>query len=104
MIESLLNELGVDLAPFAGDERTVHSPRDGKPLARLRDHRVEEVQQRIAQAHEAFTAWRNVPAPVRGELVRLFGEVLREHKAPLGRLVSLECGKITSEGLGEVQE
>ena len=104
MIESLLNELGVDLAPFAGDDRTVHSPRDGKPLARLRDHRVDEVQQRIAQAHDAFTAWRSVPAPVRGELVRLFGEVLREHKAPLGRLVSLECGKITSEGLGEVQE
>ncbi|HUG23193.1 aldehyde dehydrogenase family protein [Piscinibacter sp.] len=104
MIESLLNELGVDLAPFAGDERTVNSPRDGKPLARLRDHRVDEVQQRIAQAHEAFTAWRSVPAPVRGELVRVFGEVLREHKAPLGRLVSLECGKITSEGLGEVQE
>ena len=53
---------------------------------------------------QAFLAWRNVPAPVRGELVRLLGEQLRRHKEALGRLVTLETGKILSEGLGEVQE
>ncbi|MFJ5489614.1 aldehyde dehydrogenase family protein, partial [Hansschlegelia beijingensis] len=52
----------------------------------------------------AFPVWRDTPAPVRGELVRLFGEELRAHKAALGRLVTIECGKILSEGLGEVQE
>src|SRR6185369_5813413 len=48
--------------------------------------------------------WRSVPAPKRGELIRLFGEELRNHKAALGELVSIEAGKITTEGLGEVQE
>jgi aldehyde dehydrogenase (NAD+) len=104
MIEPLLGQLGVDLARFAGDQRAVHSPIDGALLARLRDHSADEVNAKIAQAHQAFLAWRVVPPPARGELVRLFGEVLREHKAALGRLVSLEAGKITSEGLGEVQE
>jgi aldehyde dehydrogenase (NAD+) len=55
-------------------------------------------------AHAAFLEWRAVPAPKRGELVRLFGEELRAHKAALGELVTLETGKIISEGLGEVQE
>ncbi|WP_289472933.1 aldehyde dehydrogenase family protein, partial [Klebsiella pneumoniae] len=59
---------------------------------------------KIDAAHAAFTRWRTVPAPLRGELVRRFGNVLREHKAALGRLVTLEDGKIASEGLGEVQE
>lgn len=63
-----------------------------------------ETTARIDQAQSAFEAWRSVPAPRRGELVRLFGEVLREHKADLGELVSIEAGKITQEGLGEVQE
>ena len=58
----------------------------------------------IEAAHEAFLAWRNVPAPRRGELVRLLGEELRAAKADLGLLVTLEAGKIVSEGLGEVQE
>ncbi len=51
-----------------------------------------------------FTNWRNVPAPRRGELVRLFGNALRDHKDDLARLVTIECGKPLSEGLGEVQE
>ena len=55
-------------------------------------------------AHAAFLEWRTVPAPVRGQLVRELGELLREHKADLGALVSIEAGKIRSEGLGEVQE
>ena len=52
----------------------------------------------------AFRAWRLVPAPQRGELIRLFGDELRAHKEPLGKLVSIESGKILTEGLGEVQE
>ena len=58
----------------------------------------------IENAHAAFLEWRLVPAPKRGELVRLLGEELRAHKPALGRLVSIEVGKIASEGLGEVQE
>ena len=59
---------------------------------------------RSGRAQEAFLAWRLVPPPRRGELVRLFGEELREEKEALGRLVTLEAGKILQEGLGEVQE
>ena len=58
----------------------------------------------IHAAHAAFLAWRSVPAPKRGELVRLFGEELRAAKTTLGRLVTIEAGKILSEGQGEVQE
>lgn len=63
-----------------------------------------DAAQAIEAAHEAFKTWRLVPAPKRGELVRLLGEELRAAKEDLGRLVSIEAGKITSEGLGEVQE
>ncbi len=56
------------------------------------------------RAQEAFTSWRLVPPPPRGEVVRQIGEALREHKADLGLLVTLETGKIRSEGRGEVQE
>jgi aldehyde dehydrogenase (NAD+) len=65
---------------------------------------VTDVDAAVTQAAEAFTVWRATPAPVRGSLVRRFGELLREHKAELGELVSIEAGKIRSEGLGEVQE
>jgi aldehyde dehydrogenase (NAD+) len=65
---------------------------------------MAEVDASIAQAVEAFHVWRDVPAPQRGELVRLFGNVLRTYKEPLGHLVTMECGKILEEGRGEVQE
>jgi aldehyde dehydrogenase (NAD+) len=65
---------------------------------------VADVDRAVARATEAFAAWRATPAPARGNLVRRFGELLREHKADLGELVSIEAGKIRSEGLGEVQE
>ncbi len=58
----------------------------------------------VARALDAFAIWRTTPAPVRGELVRRLGQLLRDHKADLGELVSIEAGKIRSEGLGEVQE
>ena len=104
MIDGLMAELGVSLAGLAGEGLVARSPRDGAVLARLAEDSVVQVEAKIAEAHRAFLAWRTVPAPVRGELVRLFGEELRQHKAALGRLVTLEAGKIASEGLGEVQE
>ncbi len=80
------------------------SPIDGTVLGSVDTADPAAVRAAIGRAHAAFLAWREVPPPRRGELVRLFGEVLREEKDELGRLVSRECGKILSEGLGEVQE
>ncbi len=82
----------------------VHSPIDGAEISRVAFDDAAAIERKIANAVVAFKAWRTVPAPRRGELVRLFGEELREHKDLLGRLVTLECGKIHQEGLGEVQE
>jgi len=82
----------------------VRSPIDGSEIARLREHTPDEVRARIAAAQKAFLTWRMVPAPRRGELVRLLGGELRGAKEDLGRLVSIETGKILSEGQGEVQE
>ena len=82
----------------------VCSPIDGSALGKVTVTPPTEVSLQIEKAHEAFLAWRSVPAPKRGELVRLLGEELRTHKEALGYLVTLECGKIIEEGLGEVQE
>jgi aldehyde dehydrogenase (NAD+) len=99
----LLRTLGLDPSTLTGP-LTVRSPIDGSTLAQVPVHTRADGDAALARAHAAFLAWRTVPAPKRGELVRLFGEELRAHKAALGALVSLEVGKITSEGLGEVQE
>jgi L-aminoadipate-semialdehyde dehydrogenase len=80
------------------------SPVDGSEIGRVATADAAAVGAAVGRAHAAFLAWRLVPPPRRGELVRLFGEVLREEKEALGRLVSRESGKILSEGLGEVQE
>jgi aldehyde dehydrogenase (NAD+) len=80
------------------------SPIDGTVLGSVETADAAAVEAAVARAQEAFLIWRLVPPPRRGELVRLFGEVLREEKDELGRLVSRECGKILSEGLGEIQE
>jgi aldehyde dehydrogenase (NAD+) len=82
----------------------VHSPIDGALIASVPQTDVADMADVIARSQAAFRAWRSVPAPRRGELVRLLGEELRAAKADLGALVTLEAGKITSEGLGEVQE
>lgn len=82
----------------------VYTPIDGSLIARVQSHKVSDVKDVVANAVKAFETWRKVPAPVRGELVRLLGEELRAAKKDLGALVTLECGKIVSEGLGEVQE
>ena len=99
---ALLARLGVPEAMLQAGDLPVRSPVTGEILARLAQ--TPDVPVAIGRAHEAFLAWRQVPAPRRGELVRLLGEELRAAKADLGRLVTLEAGKILSEGLGEVQE
>lgn len=102
--KAILTELGVSPERYTGGTLTVTSPVTGAEIGRLREHSAGEAKAAIEKAHEAFLSWRNVPAPKRGELIRLLGEELRAGKAALGRLVSVEVGKITSEGLGEVQE
>ena len=77
------------------------SPIDGKPIGRVP---VCDPDTICARAADAFVRWRNVPAPRRGELVRLLGQSLREAKPVLAKLITLECGKIHAESLGEVQE
>jgi len=101
---SLFTALDLDPAAWRGGDLVARSPIDGAELARLRMHTKAEVASMVSAADAAFLAWRQWPAPRRGELVRLFGEELRAAKEPLGRLVTLEAGKILQEGLGEVQE
>jgi len=98
----LLTSLGVTLSD-RGDI-TVRSPIDGSTLGRVASDSAAAIEAKIAQAEAAFLAWRTVPAPRRGELVRLLGEELRRAKDALGRLVTLETGKVLEEGRGEVQE
>lgn len=100
----LVDTLGLDASVLQGGSLPVHTPITGGQIAAVHEHSVAETQQIIARAHEAYTAWRTVPAPRRGELIRLLGEELRQHKDALGRLVSIEAGKILAEGAGEVQE
>ena len=103
-ITNLLGELGVDLKKHTGRGLNAYTPIDGSKLASLKTDSIADVDAKIAKAAAAFEVWRDVPAPKRGELIRLFGEELRRHKKPLGQLVTIECGKILAEGLGEVQE
>lgn len=81
-----------------------YSPVDGKLIGKVSTTTQEDYEQVVAKAQEAFKSWREVPAPKRGEIVRQFGEKLRELKEPLGKLVSYEMGKSLQEGYGEVQE
>ncbi|MFT3811365.1 MAG: aldehyde dehydrogenase family protein [Micropepsaceae bacterium] len=96
----LLKSLGVAAAGGVA----VRSPVDGATIGHVAYDTPASIEAKVAAAVHAFRVWRDVPAPRRGELVRLFGEELRANKEALGRLVSLEAGKILQEGLGEVQE
>ena len=89
---------------LTGGSLVVHSPVDGAMIGEVRTHGASDVEVMIGKARIAFERWKLVPAPRRGELIRLFGEELRAAKQALGELVSLEAGKIVQEGLGEVQE
>src|SRR6185436_15354479 len=96
--KALLESLGVDSALVTDGDVVVRTPITGEEIARVARTSERET------AAAVFEAWRDVPAPRRGELVRLLGEELRREKEALGALVTLEVGKIAQEGLGEVQE
>ncbi|MBV4365595.1 L-piperidine-6-carboxylate dehydrogenase [Erwinia phyllosphaerae] len=104
MIKELMLRMGVAENDYLAGNYPVTSPIDGSVIGRITLQNKEEVAQRIELAHSAFIQWRKIPAPRRGELVRLFAEQLRQHKEELGALITWECGKILQEGLGEVQE
>ncbi|RAP42295.1 aldehyde dehydrogenase family protein [Rhodovulum viride] len=102
--DALLAHLGIARGAFTGGGMTSFSPITGEAIADPAPATADETAAAIARAKAAFRVWRMVPAPRRGELIRLFGEELRAAKAELGRLVSIEAGKSPSEGAGEVQE
>ncbi len=102
-----LQRMGVP-DPFAADhgsgDLVCRSPIDGAEIGRIRSVSSAGVGDVVGESAETFSAWREVPAPQRGALVRELGELLREHRDDLGELVTIEAGKIRSEGVGEVQE
>jgi aldehyde dehydrogenase (NAD+) len=103
-VTTLLARMGAELAWHEGADLDCVTPVTGRTMVSLRVDTPQQVGEKIARAHAAFEHWRTVPAPRRGELVRLFGDELRANKQALGQLVSTETGKIVQEGLGEVQE
>lgn len=99
--QAILTSLG------AAEQRAgvaARTPIDGSPIGSVPADDGASIASKAARAQAAFVRWRDTPAPRRGELVRLFGGLVRAHKAQLGRLVTIETGKILQEGLGEVQE
>ncbi|WP_374614666.1 aldehyde dehydrogenase family protein [Sphingorhabdus sp.] len=100
-VDFVLGQLGCTV--FSGD-LPVHTPIDGSQIGPVKTASPAEIDAALSRAQNAFLAWRTLPAPRRGELVRRFGNALRDHKADLARLVTIECGKPISEGEGEVQE
>ena len=103
-IDDIFQRLGLDRAALADGDLTVRTPITGEVIARVSRSDAAATDAAVARAAQAFESWRDVPAPRRGELVRLLGEELRREKEALGALVTLETGKIAQEGLGEVQE
>ena len=114
MIENELKELGISSENLGtstgntwfgkGEELSSYSPVDGKLIGKVKSSTKDDYEEVIKKAQVAFKEWRMIPAPKRGEIVRQFGDKLREKKASLGKLVSYEMGKSYQEGLGEVQE
>jgi aldehyde dehydrogenase (NAD+) len=103
-ITPLMDSMGVNRELYTRGDLVARSPIDGSETGRLMSDTAATTAQKIDMSVSAFNIWRCVPAPVRGELVRRLGDALRQHKAALGELVTIEAGKIRSEGLGEVQE
>jgi aldehyde dehydrogenase (NAD+) len=99
-----LERCGADPSAGGGPRIAARSPITGEDLFEVAGAGPAQVEAAVAAARRAFLEWRTVPAPVRGALVKRFGELLGEHKADLGELVTIEAGKIPSEALGEVQE
>ncbi len=102
-VDAILKVLGAD-GVLRDGQLPVCSPITGETIGRVRESTSADVTAAIFRANEAFRLWRLVPAPRRGELIRLLAEELRANKTTLGRLVTLEAGKTVSEGEGEVQE
>jgi aldehyde dehydrogenase (NAD+) len=100
----LLTAVGVSEQVLDGGTLHAHSPINGEALAEVHEILRDDIDKRLLASKNAFEVWRDVPAPLRGDFVRQLGNALRAEKARLGRLVTIETGKITSEGLGEVQE
>ncbi len=100
----LFQKLGLTQNEYAAGTLDVFTPINGDKIATVSEVGDTEMKNVIARSKDAFHAWKTVPAPRRGELVRLLGEELRAAKEDLGKLVTVECGKILTEGLGEVQE
>ena len=103
-IVDLFGELGLSLSHDLGSDLADFSPIDGSALAPLKMHRATDMDAMVANAEVAFVAWKQVPAPHRGELIRRYGQLVREHKEVLSRLLTIENGKILTEARGEVQE
>jgi len=103
-VQATLTRLGVPAAAYAQGTLHSRSSISGDVVGKLPEVDAAATKERIEHAHQAYLQWRLVPAPRRGELIRLLGEELRASREDLGRLVTLEAGKILSEGLGEVQE
>lgn len=103
-VNDLFGMLGLNLDDRRGSDLAVFSPVDGSPLAVLRSDDAGEMDKMVAKARASFEAWKTVPAPHRGELVRRFGLLVREHKESLSHLLTIENGKILTEARGEVQE
>lgn len=99
-----LKAAGLNGQEISDGTLAVRSPIDGSQIAQVHETDISQMPNIIAKAQEAFKVWRTVPAPRRGELIRLLGEELRAAKEELGAVVTLEAGKIASEGQGEVQE
>jgi aldehyde dehydrogenase (NAD+) len=103
-VGALLTHFGVPAAAYSGGSLAVRTPVTGEVIAQIPGIGAVATTEAIVAAHASFLEWRTVPAPKRGELVRLLGEELRAGREALGRLVTIETGKILSEGYGEVQE
>jgi aldehyde dehydrogenase (NAD+) len=103
-VRNVAAQIGIDAALLDGGDLEVRSPIDGEVIASVATTSPEDLDRVLDASSSAFARWRQVPAPRRGELVRRFGEELRRHKEALGNLVTLEVGKISTEGNGEVQE
>lgn len=115
MFEDLLRRLGIEdvnsgvycgewVQEPQGEEIVSSNPSNGEPIARVKTAGRADYDRVVERAQEAFRTWRMVPPPERGEMVRELGLLLRERQDDLGLLVTLEVGKIKSEGAGEVQE
>lgn len=100
----IFERLNINPEIYQNGASPIYSPIDGKQIAAIDFIGIKESNEAIERAQSAFLSWRTTPAPIRGELIRLLGETLREYKTELAALITLEVGKIESEALGEVQE